>query len=112
MVNSEILSGLKYAISKGESLEKAMLSFYNAGYRKEEIEEAARIFQQEESPAPIALETKLIPSLQNSQSKISSYNQKNKKSNPVKKAGKGLLIAIIVAAILFVGLLIAFLITA
>jgi len=34
------------------------------------------------------------------------------RSNPVKKAGKGLLIAIIVAAILFVGLLIAFLITA
>ena len=111
MPNQEILGGLKHALNRGEPLEKAMLSFYNAGYKREEIEEAARIFQQEESPATIALETKLIPSLQNSQSKISSYGQeKSKKPNLARKTAKGLAIAIIAAAIIFVGLLIAFLV--
>lgn len=38
----EIVDGLKYAVSKGEPLEKAMMSFFNAGYPKEEIEQAAR----------------------------------------------------------------------
>lgn len=41
MVKEEIVSGLRQAISKGEPLEKAMMSFYNAGYKKEDIEEAA-----------------------------------------------------------------------
>lgn len=112
MVNQEILWGLRAAINRGESLEKGMLSFYNAGYRKEEIEEAARVIQREENPTPIAQETRLIPAAQNPQSKISSYGQeKNKKSNPVRKAAKGLIIAIIITAIIFVGLLITFLLT-
>lgn len=38
----EIADGLKYAVSKGEPLEKAMMSFFNAGYPKQEIEQAAR----------------------------------------------------------------------
>lgn len=45
MVNEEILAGLKTALSKRESLQKAMMSFYNAGYKRNEIEEAARIVQ-------------------------------------------------------------------
>lgn len=109
MPNQEILGGLKYAINKGESLEKVMLSFYNAGYTKEEIEEAARFIQQEKYPAPVSKETRLIPAVQNPQSKISSYEQK--KPNSIKKTGKGLLVAIIAVAIIFVGLLITFLVT-
>ena len=130
MPNQEILGGLRHALNQGESLEKAMLSFYNSGYRKEEIEEAARFIQQggspegtavssfeesslgEETHISVAQETKSIPVQLNPQSKISAYGQeKSKKLNPVKKAVKGLIIAIIVAAILFVGLLIAFLVT-
>jgi len=42
MVNEEILGGLVSALSRGESLEKAMFSFYNAGYGKNDIEEATR----------------------------------------------------------------------
>jgi len=42
MVNQEIFGGLKLALLKGESLKQAMISFYNAGYSKQEIEEAAR----------------------------------------------------------------------
>ncbi len=115
MVNQEILGGLKHALNSGEPLEKAMLSFYNAGYKKEEIEEAARFIQGGEVPisADRRRETKLMPAQINLQSKISSYGQeKYKKPNLVKKATKGLIIAIIIAAIIFVGLLIAFLVTA
>ena len=109
MLNQEILGGLRHAINRGESLEKAMLSFYNAGYRKEEIEEAAKFILSGEVPVSVVKETKLIPAQLNPQSKISAYGQE--KLNPVKRAARGLIIAIVVVAILFVGLLIAFLIT-
>ncbi len=45
MVNQEIFNGLKTALAKGYSLKHAMMSFYNAGYKKEEIEGAARAIQ-------------------------------------------------------------------
>ena len=45
MVKEEILEGLKYALAQGESLPQAMMSFYNAGYLKKDIEEAARVLQ-------------------------------------------------------------------
>ena len=47
MINQEILQGLKFALSRRESLQSAMQSFYNAGYEKREIEEAARALQME-----------------------------------------------------------------
>lgn len=46
MVNEDILGGLISAISRGYSLKRAMTSLYNAGYKKEEIEEAAIKLQQ------------------------------------------------------------------
>lgn len=55
MVKEEIVEGLRQAISKKESLEQAMTSFYNAGYAKEEIEEAASFLQAPswaQNPAP------------------------------------------------------------
>lgn len=48
-----ILEGLKGALARRESLRRAMFSFYNAGYKKEEIEEAARSLQREEQIQPI-----------------------------------------------------------
>jgi len=47
MVNEEILGGLRSALNRGESLKKAMMSFYDAGYKKEDIEVAARVLQEE-----------------------------------------------------------------
>ena len=41
-MENEIFEGLKNAISRGNTLQQAMMSFYNAGYKKEDIEEAAR----------------------------------------------------------------------
>lgn len=42
MVKEDLVHGLLHATQKGESLEKAMMSFYSAGYSKEDIEEAAK----------------------------------------------------------------------
>jgi len=42
MVNQEILQGIKFALERGSSLKDAMMSFYNSGYKKEEIEEAVK----------------------------------------------------------------------
>ena len=47
MIRQEILQGLRTAMSKKESLQSAMQSFYNAGYKREDIEEAARQLQME-----------------------------------------------------------------
>lgn len=49
MVREDILGGLKNALSRGQTLMQAMMSFYNAGYMREEIEEAARYLQLEKS---------------------------------------------------------------
>lgn len=48
MVNEQILNGLKFALAKGQTLKQAMMSFYNAGYSKQEIEEAARYLYAEQ----------------------------------------------------------------
>src|SRR3989339_376242 len=42
MVKQDILGGLFSAVSRGIDLKNAMQSLYNAGYEKEEIEEAAK----------------------------------------------------------------------
>jgi len=46
MVSEEIVEGLRFSMNKGDSLMKAMMSFYNAGYSKLEVEEAARMLNQ------------------------------------------------------------------
>lgn len=53
--NQEILGGLNSAIKRGESLKDAMMTFYQAGYDKTEIEEAARALlnQQKNMPAVV-----------------------------------------------------------
>lgn len=45
MVREDILGGLKSALLRGYTLKDAMISFYNAGYTKEDIEDAARKLQ-------------------------------------------------------------------
>jgi len=45
MPKEEIIAGLKQAIERGSSLEQAKQSFINAGYSREEVEEAASSFK-------------------------------------------------------------------
>ncbi len=56
MVNKEILGGLKSALERGQSLKQAMMSLYNAGYIKQEIEEAARALQLEQQQQQIQIQ--------------------------------------------------------
>ena len=49
MVNEELLGALKSSLARGESLKKAMMSLYNAGYKKEEISEAAKSVNQSDA---------------------------------------------------------------
>ena len=51
MPKEEIVEGLKAALARGGTLQKAMMSFYNAGYLKQDIEEAARILQSPQLPS-------------------------------------------------------------
>ena len=44
-MEENIMEGLKFAVSRGDSIEEAMQSFYNAGYSREDIEYAARELQ-------------------------------------------------------------------
>jgi hypothetical protein len=48
MVREELVEGMKMAIEKGQALKAAMMAFFNAGYPKEEIEEAAREVQRQD----------------------------------------------------------------
>ncbi|VVB79337.1 Uncharacterised protein [uncultured archaeon] len=52
MVTIEVLEGLKQAIARGESLQRAMQSFTNAGYSQEEVEEASHYLQTGVMPTP------------------------------------------------------------
>ncbi|MFH1365683.1 MAG: hypothetical protein ABIH28_03805 [archaeon] len=45
MVNEDILGGIEIAVAKGEPVESVMMSLYNSGYPKEDIEWAAKAFQ-------------------------------------------------------------------
>ena len=45
MAKEELVEGIKLAVAKGSTLREAMMSFYNSGYSREDIEEAARAIQ-------------------------------------------------------------------
>ncbi|MFH1801228.1 MAG: hypothetical protein ABH804_00095 [archaeon] len=47
MVREDILGGLRTAVSKGETLRQAMITFFNAGYKKEDIESSAKKFHEQ-----------------------------------------------------------------
>ena len=45
MAKEDLVGGLRAALARGETLEKAMMSLYNAGYSKEDIEDAVQDLQ-------------------------------------------------------------------
>jgi len=52
MVNEEIVGGIRTALERGESLKRAMMTFFNAGYKREEIEEAAKLVNENPIESP------------------------------------------------------------
>lgn len=64
MVRQDILGALQSALTRGETLKRAMMTLYNSGYKKEEIEEAAAALQQiTQQQRPVA-QTKTSQSIQ------------------------------------------------
>ena len=89
MVNEEILGGLRLALAKGESLGQAMNSFYNANYKKEEIEEAAEFLNSQQIQPRQQTTVSQIPKKQVSPvRKVKPKKQRLKKQRPIKKAIK------------------------
>ena len=119
MTNISILSGLKLAVSRGETLQQAMQSFYNAGYKKEEIQEAARellieqrgfkpiakVEEPAKKPEGIKLEEK--PEVIQKISKYEEEKPEISKTMPArpKPAGYGLVIVLIIILLLLFGVL-------
>ncbi|MBU2562362.1 MAG: hypothetical protein KKF68_01750 [Nanoarchaeota archaeon] len=109
MVKEEILEGLRIALSKGETLQQAMISFYNAGYKREEIEEAARDLTiqiqkpvQQSPPQEKQISNKPIfpkkpppPITYNSIASVSEYG-------PKKKVSKEKIIALVLVILLLI----------
>ena len=63
MVNEEIIGGLISALSRGEPLEKAMMTFYNAGYDREEIEGSAKVVYAQLGPQAMGIKSSLQEAL-------------------------------------------------
>ena len=116
MVREDIVAGLKQAISKGESLRQAMMSFYKSGYIKEEIEEAARFIQNEQIQQRMAMtyeevqeptQTISQPQIQNTQiqtkQKISNYTEEksSKLGWIILISGTLVIIILVILAIIF-----------
>lgn len=114
-MREDIFEGLKIATSKGESLQQAMQSFYNAGCKKEEIEEAARALQMYQAGHPIVQpepakqikEVQEVPAKEKPQSKFQQLLQKIKLPSKTKteqipeKPKKEKLVIILLGAVLF-----------
>ena len=60
MSNQEIIGGLRSAIERGDNLKEAMMSFYQAGYSKIEIEDAAKAYLSQTGRVPEVMTTKRI----------------------------------------------------
>ncbi|HUW43554.1 MAG TPA: hypothetical protein VMV95_01155 [Bacillota bacterium] len=117
MVKEEIVAGLKYAIAKGENLPNAMMSFYNAGYSKQDIEEAARVLQA--SPLPRTQPT--LPIQQPGQQPIQQNTLQPTQQSPApmvtqrvsayggkpKSRGKALIFVLVLFLVILFGILIA-----
>ena len=54
----DIYQGIKLSVQKGYSLRQAMMSFYNAGYSKEDIEAAAQKFQMHQNQMQLSQQKK------------------------------------------------------
>lgn len=118
MVKEEILEGLKYAIAKGEPLAEAMMSFYNAGYSKKDIEEAARVLQAPQLPQiqqftqpvqqPIQqpLQQQAQPE-QLLQAPVRVVQRVSEYSERPKTAGKALILMLVFLLIFLLGVLVA-----
>ncbi|MDO8528814.1 MAG: hypothetical protein Q7S06_02900 [Nanoarchaeota archaeon] len=124
MVNIEILEGLKAGLERGQSLKRTMMSFFNAGYSKLEIEEAARALsqipvRQEISPQPemknqkqkmkaqpqMSVPSKVQPQFLKQQIQKPAQNVSNYESSLPKKSDKLIVIVLVSVLVFLLGIL-------
>lgn len=90
MVNHAIVEGIRNAVFRGESLKQAMMSFYNAGYDRDEIEQAAKAFQEgivsgtqpaakKQQPIQKQITPKQKTQIKQQATKVSSYGKPKQK---------------------------------
>ena len=83
-----IVEGLRNGVKRGKSLKQAMISFYNAGYSRQDIEESARVLQSQmqsvQSATPSQTPQNIKSSLTNStpQSILKNQSQNISSSFP------------------------------
>ncbi|MDP3987511.1 MAG: hypothetical protein Q8P81_04780 [Nanoarchaeota archaeon] len=130
MPKEDIIEGLRSALSKGETLDSAMMSFFNAGYPREEIEEAARFMQAPQIPSgvqqpqPSTQPTPTQP-VQGQPTPVTSGNQGYQQINQIspspmpapaqkvsaygtpKSSGKGITIALVLILLVLLGILVS-----
>lgn len=72
MAKEEIVEGLRVAINKGEPLKQAMMSFFNAGFDKKDVEEAAKALSARtlQQRSGLALQQQQVPIQQQTQPQI------------------------------------------
>lgn len=85
MVNQEIFGGLVSALSRGESLQGAMMSLFNAGYSKKEIEEAALLLN---SRTPTEIMQKVVHKEKEMTAKKAAPKKKPSKKTEIKTPPK------------------------
>ena len=122
MVNQTIFNGIMQAVSRGESLQQAMMSFFYAGYSKQEIEDAATEVQKIRNNQTNMQQVqgkieqvkqnivKKIPPIQPvvknmAQSEIENKQEVSRYETP-KKKGIPLWMILILSGVLFLGLII------
>ena len=85
MIRQDILEGLKLALLKKESLKQAMISFYNAGYEKQDIEDSARALQSQKIKPELSSQNSQPKSLSPKKQIIQKISNYGKKSLPIPK---------------------------
>ena len=93
MAKEEIIGGLKNAVERGESIDKAVQSFINAGYNANEVREAANLVT-----SGVATQI-LTQSSEKSEAKESQLGPVPKKSS----SGRMIFIIILVIILLLIG---------
>ena len=74
-----LTQGIAHAVSRGSTLKQAMMSFYTAGYKKQDVETAARVYLQQQQG------TQAQPAQQTKQ--VSTTNPAQPNQQPTKKQG-------------------------
>lgn len=82
-MREDILGALQSALIRGETLKKAMMTLYNAGYKKEEIEESAAALQQMIQQKPVAQAKPIQPIQQSVQPNKAAAAQQQVQQKPV-----------------------------